>query len=481
MVAASDVVVETSKLLVELMNWDFASDEKFAYSFRKDADGDRERQRATDLLTLPRKWAGVFLQAGFVDGVCNAYEKLRVVHGHYCATPPAPGAFTAAGVSPAAAAMKATERAMSELRLLISAVASITGSFFVDDAEKVSLCSQLVARVVPLLTASLDRSRIAGASSSGKGATESRALEDLRAAECLHWGAVVLRLLGNFRLAVASRMAPALFEGLVTALARATFEVSQELALLADLQLTAIYAPSGGTGDGGGQAELAARMGLSIPEGETSLLTGWRGDAVEVLLDAWCMVMDDPLMMHSSLSAGGLGSPRDGGDPHRASAYAVAQVRVRLYLSPHLRPLSNFLSNLSMSDRGAAACGPAGPGVRDVPAAVRVHAEDDRARVAGGGGRRGGLRRGRVLHVGHHGLAPRPDQHRRTRQLRRGVESRVRVVGGDDGGCGAGVPSGVCPRRGRRRGDATRRSAGAGRLARGDAVSLPPLRGRIPR
>jgi len=350
-VAASDVVVETSKLLVELMNWDFASDEKFAYSFRKDADGDRERQRATDLLTLPRKWAGVFLQAGFVDGVCNAYEKLRVVHGHYCATPPAPGAFAAAGgVSPAAAAMKATERAMSELRLLISAVASITGSFFVDDAEKVSLCSQLVARVVPLLTASLDRSRIAGASSSGKGVTESRALEDLRAAECLHWGAVILRLLGNFRLAVASRMAPALFEGLVTALARATFEVSQELALLADMQLTAIYAPSGGNGNGtgGGQAELAARMGLSIPEGETSLLTGWRGDAVEVLLDAWCMVLDDPLMMHSSLSAGGLGSPRDrrdSEDPHRTSAYAVAQVRVRFYLKPHLRPLSHLLSN----------------------------------------------------------------------------------------------------------------------------------------
>ena len=228
---------------------------------------------------------GVFLQAGFVDGVCNAYEKLRVVYTHYCAAPAVPaaaGTFAAAGAVPAAGAMQAAERAMAELRLLISAVASITGSFFADDGEKVSLCCQLVARVVPMLTTCLDRTRIAGASSSGKGATESRALEDLRAAECLHWGSVVLRLLGNFRLAIASRMPAALFEGLVTALARATFEVSQELAVLAELQLNAIYAPAGGGGDSGGRAELAARLGLTIPEGETSLLTGWRGDAVEV-------------------------------------------------------------------------------------------------------------------------------------------------------------------------------------------------------
>ena len=355
-VIAAGIVAETTKLLVELMNWDFDSAEKFAYSFRKESDMDRERQRSTDLLALPRKWAGVFLQAGFVDGVCNAYEKLRVVYTHYSKlqaqcmnhslisqNSQGQGSSSAA----AGGALKASELALNELRLLLSAVASITGDFFQDDAEKVLLCGHLVARVVPMLTTALDRSPIVhifGASpggvsgTGGHGGVEARSLEELRAVECLHTGTVVLRLLGNYRLSIASRMASSLFEGLVTVLARATFELSQELALLADLQLSIIYSTTNNNHNatpssaGVTESQMAChRMGLVLEEGETSLLTGWRGDTVEVLLEAWCMVLDDPLMMHTSVSSPSMSSPSSSqSTSDQQGAYIVTHLRTGL-------------------------------------------------------------------------------------------------------------------------------------------------------
>ena len=355
-VIAAGIVAETTKLLVELMNWDFDSAEKFAYSFRKDSDNDRERQRSSDLLALPRKWAGVFLHAGFLDGVCNAYEKLRVVYAHYSKLQAQGGmnqsmiAQNSPGQGPSAAtagALKASELALNDLRLLLSAVASITGDFFQDDAEKVLLCGHLVGRIVPMLTTALDRSPIVhifGASPSGngkrgQGGMEAMSLEELRAAECLHTGTVVLRLLGNYRLSIASRMAPSLFEGLVTVLARATFELSQELALLADLQLSINYSSSSTNNNhsatssssaGVTESQMAChRMGLVLEEGETSLLTGWRGDTVEVLLEAWCMVLDDPLMMHTSVSSQTMSSP--------SSSQSSSEQQQGAYIVTHLR------------------------------------------------------------------------------------------------------------------------------------------------
>jgi hypothetical protein len=55
------------------------------------------------------------------------------------------------------------------------------------------------------------------------------------------------------------------------------------LAILGDIQLSKV-----GQGKGGG---------LFGDEGEANLLNSWRGEALDVLLDAWCMVLEDPLLL----------------------------------------------------------------------------------------------------------------------------------------------------------------------------------------
>jgi hypothetical protein len=168
-------------------------------------------------LNFPRKWFPVFLQENFISEIFNAYDHIRTIHNHYNNKQ-----LSSGFASSVEGTIKILlEGSMSELRLMITALASITGSFFVDDSEKVALCSYIVERVIPLLNNSVLGNEDTGPTNNSG--------EDLKSLECLHFGSVILRLLGNFRLSVACRMRPALFEGLLASIGGVTFKLSEGL------------------------------------------------------------------------------------------------------------------------------------------------------------------------------------------------------------------------------------------------------------
>ena len=165
-----------------------------------------------------------------------------------------------------------------------------------EDYEKVAMCGFLTSRVSSLLNTALIRNP-QPQSSAGQGQGQGAWLkgEELRSVECLHFGSVILRLLGNFRLSIASRMHGNCFEVLFSALGGATFTLSEELAALAGIQLNKLFRSKGTD-----VAVISVTLDVPVTEGDFSLLDGWRGGALDTLLDAWCMVLDDPIMIEDS-------------------------------------------------------------------------------------------------------------------------------------------------------------------------------------
>lgn len=156
------------------------------------------------------------------------------------------------------------------------------------------MCGFLTSRVSSLLNTALIRNS-PPSSSTGTGQGPWLRSEELRSVECLHFGSVILRLLGNFRLSIACRMHGNYFEILFSALGGATFTLSEELAALAGIQLNKLFRSKGKD-----TAVINVTLDVPVIEGELSLLDGWRGGALDVLLDAWCMVLDDPIMIEES-------------------------------------------------------------------------------------------------------------------------------------------------------------------------------------
>jgi hypothetical protein len=173
---------------------------------------------------------------------------------------------------------------------------NILGTFFAEDSEKVAMCGFITSRVSSLLNTALIRSpQPQPGAGQGQGQGAWLKGEELRSVECLHFGSVILRLLGNFRLSIACRMHGNCFEVLFGALGGATFTLSEELAALAGIQLNKLFRSKGRDG-----AVINVTLDIPVVEGELSLLDGWRGGALDTLLDAWCMVLDDPIMIEDT-------------------------------------------------------------------------------------------------------------------------------------------------------------------------------------
>jgi hypothetical protein len=78
---AATTVSEASKLVVEVINWDFGSAEKFSFGLSKESE--KDKLKTIDLLDLPKKWASVILTEQFVSGVFDAYTRMRTVLDHF--------------------------------------------------------------------------------------------------------------------------------------------------------------------------------------------------------------------------------------------------------------------------------------------------------------------------------------------------------------------------------------------------------------
>jgi Importin-beta N-terminal domain len=121
--SAAATISAAAALLVEVMNWDFGNSEKFSFGLNKDSE--REKQRSNDLLALPRKWSTLLLNDSFIGELFNSYQQLRTIHTHFTHTQPQGNTFSRTAESETVASL---ECSLSDLRLLITSLSSITGS-----------------------------------------------------------------------------------------------------------------------------------------------------------------------------------------------------------------------------------------------------------------------------------------------------------------------------------------------------------------
>ena len=291
-ILAASAVTEASKLIVEVMNWDFGSNEKFSFGLNK--ENEKEKQRTNDLLNLPRKWSVIFLNELFVNNIFNAYQHLRSLQINFFQNQIVSTGFSSR--SSETDVLKIIDVTLSELRLLMTAISSATGTLFAENSDKILMCSWITTRVSPFLMLSLKM-------------PTSVYEKELRSIECVHFGSVILRLLGNFRLSVACVMNLGIFEEMLNSLGSSTFQLSQELSILSDMKLKEIYQCNNNNNNNNNDNEnknktvsddriesIIKNNKYMDGEGEFNLLEGWRGECLDTLLDAWCMILDDPIM-----------------------------------------------------------------------------------------------------------------------------------------------------------------------------------------
>lgn len=296
---------ESVKLLIELIQWDFGDSDTSGLKLSSSGtgstskSGDRDEAQSNQLLALPRKWAIHLLQTKFIEEIFQTYEV--VYHWHHQVN----------GID-----MEGTLHCLHELRMFMVGLASITGNFFENDAERIAFGDFILARMTPILERALVKNNVAGfgnvsagssssisnmfASSAGGGVGggSARASSELRAKECESISLIFLRFLGNYRLSLVCLMPS--FVNTLLLIGRTAYELSKEMAITAERQLQVKTSGSkyssqsvrGGGGSGGYDDD--------DDDIETGLFSGWRGNTVVLIFDAWCMVLDDPLMTRSS-------------------------------------------------------------------------------------------------------------------------------------------------------------------------------------
>jgi len=284
-------ITEAVKLFSEVLSWDFGTNAiANAFQTRKPT-ASMEYARSTGpshLLTVPRRWSPLLLQTSFIDSICDVYMRTRNLLGHTIASSSSSSSSNNGTTSPRSHQGSIDEMlaCLMELRMLLVSMSSIAGQIFENDAERLALGTCVMRHVVPMLDSAVDTK------------WDTAIVGDFRAQECENLGTVLLRLLGNFRLSLCCQMS--CFDQMMMSLGRTTFELSKELALLAEAQLGRIYNPNASTST---SPQSDDSLWLA---GEPGLLEGWRGDAVMLFLDVWCMVLDDPLMLHSAFVDSGV-------------------------------------------------------------------------------------------------------------------------------------------------------------------------------
>ena len=305
-------ITDAAKLFCEVLSWDFDGSSALSgvNAFLKSKAGGAASQNqssSSHLLVLPRRWSSALLQPTLLNSVCDVYVNTRQTLERSCSLQNR-------------SSQQALLQSLAELRALLIAMASFSGQILDGNAERIAYGGTVLARTVPLLDAA-----VLGLGS-GALTFDPKLVGEFRAQECENLGTVLLRLLANFRLGLCCQM-PA-FDSTMLSLGRATFELSKELAGLAELQLGQIYNPGGGGGQQQQQQQQQQGLGALVLDGEMALLDGWRGDAIALFLDVWCMVLDDPLMLRGALADDLL--REQGGN---GSAAAAAQVSTQLKLS----------------------------------------------------------------------------------------------------------------------------------------------------
>jgi hypothetical protein len=282
------------KLFNEILSWHFGSIDVLAVlpsssSARSKGDEDDDGsgvRRTMPLLKLPRAWSTALIQPQLLDSMFGTYESIRSLI-----------------VSSASSGMSAdlvgrVADTLGEVRGVIISMASMAGNIFETADEKLAMGDYMISRLSAAIEASLSTT------------VDSYAVGELQARELEHFALVTVQMMSNYKLRLICQMPN--FERIMMVLGGATFNVSKDLAALAEYQL---HKAVGAAVSGEMQAVVTPLLLSS--DGDAGLLDGWRGDVVSLFLDAWCMVLDDPLMLENALSVEGTA--------HDASGPSIAQ------------------------------------------------------------------------------------------------------------------------------------------------------------
>jgi len=266
--------VESAKLFNEVISWDFGATNlsHSSNAFLRNKLPSNAQSQTSQLHTLPRRWSPILLHPSLVESVYNSYTRTRQL------------LEISIRDSAPQSSVDSILLSLSELRAALINLASVSGQILENDTERKAHGGAIMAKTLPLLDAAISLN------------LDAQCAGDFRAQECENLGTVLLRLLINFRLSLCCQMES--FDAMMNSLGRATFDLSKELATQAELQLNKIYIPNGNL----------QGWQLDSLDGDFGLLDGWRGDAISLFLDVWCMVLDDPLMLRTVLTEDGTNS-----------------------------------------------------------------------------------------------------------------------------------------------------------------------------
>ncbi len=269
------LISESVRLCVELLNWTFDSVQRSTSSRSLSSTNLSSKNSIStnsQILVLPRKWSTVLLPDVFIENIFNIYIYLREM---YVAQAHA-STGSSSGFSTGTNQLTLCHSCLTELRVLMLSMASISGSnFFDNDDERIMHGDRIFKAMSPLLIQSITT----GTSAVGKTDVQSYALLDLCSDESTGFSSILLRLIGNFKIDVCIRMSA--FKTTLGTIGQACFVLGQTTAVRA-------------------QSNTAIILGGSRVDDDDYLLSGsWQGDALVHLLDALCIVLDSTLYIDS--------------------------------------------------------------------------------------------------------------------------------------------------------------------------------------
>lgn len=257
-----NTTAEVSKLLTETLMWNFSPSDTTTVASVSGTS------LAKIIIDLPRAWGTPLLSSPLVSAIFDAYDFIRQL-------------FVSAVSSLSSHQVACVLAALAELRQNIVALTSVSSSGKLFDRANGGdglvehFGESLLSRLVPLLSRMLPNLEDGGSQFH-------QGMRDLHDQECLGVSMAVLRLVGNFKLATMSRMKS--FEEMVLALARCCHSLSGAMASAAESRYRSVL----------------SRSSSSHPllvEAEGGLLESRWGDVLTLLLEAWGLVLDDPLLL----------------------------------------------------------------------------------------------------------------------------------------------------------------------------------------
>lgn len=254
---------ESCKLLQEIIHWELNTDNLM--TIKGNTSKETESVDQLQAYCLPRKWSVHIMQPKLLGDIFDIYERLYVLlHTTFV---PHSAAFVS---STSDAQVHAFMNAMSELRMILISLASITGPFFESENEKIYFAEFILSKSIVLL----DRA-------CAYNAGNSVVCDTLRSKECEHFSTIIYRILSNYQMPTVVQLP--VFDKMMTSLGYTTFILSKEISQEAAKHLTALFA------------------GSSVASfGDLDLFNSWKGELLMLLLDAWRNVMDDSMMRKSS-------------------------------------------------------------------------------------------------------------------------------------------------------------------------------------